>query len=307
MIRPLYPTDLLSYLFLSREELPNQAITRNSLLRKSPFSPVVFLEHWLHLRGRRHTLVSVEGGRPSSVVSVKRCAAPTVWQIDYLKADDEVRCIALLDRLSAVAAEWGVRKLFLRLPATTPLADGARRACFSCYTKDYLYRHVDEPRRSITAPPEPYQVRTRDRSDEHGLFKLYIAAVPLPVRTAEGMTLEEWQGSREQGSWLDERREFVLQGRGSLAGWLQITATKGKGCFNIVSHQLGEDGLGWLVNYALMFLDGKSPIYCVVPTFQGQLTGILESNGFEQVTECDTMLKEVALRVREAQAIPIRA
>ncbi|MCK4963610.1 MAG: hypothetical protein KAS54_00900, partial [Dehalococcoidia bacterium] len=67
MIRSLYPTDLLSYLFLSRRELPNQAIARNSLLRRSPFSPVVFLEHWLHLRGRRHTLVSVEGGRPSSV------------------------------------------------------------------------------------------------------------------------------------------------------------------------------------------------------------------------------------------------
>jgi hypothetical protein len=307
MIRPLYPTDVISYLFLSREELPNQAITRNSLLRKSPFSPVVYLEHWLHLSGRRHSLLSVEGGRLKSVVSVKRCAAPTVWQIDYLKADDEERCIALLDRLSIAAAEWGVRKLFLRLPAATPLADVARRAGFSCYSKDYLYRHVDEPKRSMTAPPEPYQVRTRESSDEYGLFKLYIAAVPVPVRTAEGMTLEEWQGSREQGSWLDERREFVLQGRDSLAGWLQITATKGKGCFNIVSHQLGEDGLGWLVNYALMFLDGKSPIYCVVPTFQVQLTGILESNGFEQVTECDTMLKEVALRVREAQAIPIRA
>lgn len=307
MIRALYPTDLLLYLFLSRDELPNQAIARNSLLRGSPFSPVVFLEHWLRLRGRRHTLISVEGGRPSSVVSVKRCAAPTAWQVDYLEVDDEEHCIDLLDRLSVVAAEWGVRKLFLRLPATTRLADGARRAGFSCYTKDYLYRYVDKPRHNIMAPPEPYQVRTRDRSDEHGLFKLYTASVPLPVRTAVGMTLKEWQGSREQGSWLDRRRELVLQGQGSLASWLQITVTKGGGYFNIVSHQLGEDGLEWLVNYALMFLDGKSPIYCVVPVFYGQLTGILESNGFERVMECDTMLKELALRVKEAQAIPIRA
>jgi len=307
MIRSLYPIDLLPFLFFSRQALPNQAIARDSLAKRSPFSPQVFLEHWLPSRGMRHTWVSGEGGRLSGVVSVRPCAAPTAWQVDYLQASDEEHCIALLDMVSAAAAKLEVRKLFLRLPTTSPLIDGARRTGFSCYARDYLYRCSGKRGQRITEAPEHYLLRAKSRSDEYGLFELYNAAVPLPVRTAEGMTLEEWQGSREQGSWLDERREFILQGRGSLAGWLQITATKGKGCFNIVSHQVGEDGLGWLVNYALMFLDGKSPIYCFVPAFQRQLSGILESNGFEQVTECDTMLREIALRVREAQAIPIRA
>ena len=316
MIRSLYPTDLLSFPFFSRQALPNQAIARDSLGQKSLFSPEVFLEHWLPLKGRRHTWVSGEGGRLSGVVSIKRCAAPTAWQVDYLQAGDEERCIALLDMVSAAAAKRGVRKLFLRLPTTSPLIDGARRAGFACYTKDYLYRYGGERGQRAAEAPEPYLLRPRTRGDEYGLFDLYNAAVPLPVRTAEGMTLEEWQESRDQGSWLEQRKEFVLLFRsppsplpkeGRLVGWLRVNAARGMGCFEIMFHQLEEDGLAWLVNYGLMSLDGRSPIFCVVSAFQGQLKGLLESLDFEQVAEYATSMKEIAIKVKEPQFVPMRA
>jgi len=316
MIRSLYPIDLLPFLFFSRQALPNQAIARDSLAKRSPFSPQVYLEHWLPSRGMRHTWVSGEGGRLSGVVSVRPCAAPTAWQVDYLQASDEEHCIALLDMVSAAAAKLEVRKLFLRLPTTSPLIDGARRAGFSCYTKDYLYRYGGEREQRAAEAPEPYLLRPKSRSDEYGLFNLYNAAVPLPVRTAEGMTLGEWQESRDQGSWLVQHKEFVLLLRshpspppneGSLVGWLRVNAARGTGCFDIMFHQLEEQGLEWLVNYGLMCLDGKSPIFCVVSAFQGRLKGLLEGSGFEQVAEYDALMTEFAVRVSEPEVVPMRA
>ncbi len=316
MIRSLYPIDLLPFLFFSRHALPNQAIARDNLAKRSPFSPQVFLEHWLPLRGMRHTWVSGEGGRLSGVVSVRPCAAPTVWQVDYLQAGDEEHCIALLDMVSTAAAKLEVRKLFLRLPTASPLIDGARGAGFSCYTKDYLYRYAGERGPRAAEAPEPYLLRPKSRSDEYGLFDLYNAAVPLPVRTAEGMTLKEWQESREQGSWMVQHKEFVLLFRshpsplpneGSLVGWLRVNAARGTGCFDIMFHQLEEERLECLVNYGLICLGGKSPIFCVVSAFQGQLKGLLESSGFEQVAEYATLMQEVAVRVSEPEVIPMRA
>lgn len=307
MIRSLYLIDLLPFLFFSRQALPNQAIARDSLAKRSPLSPQVYLEHWLPLRGMRHTWVSGEGGRLSGVVSVRPCAAPTAWQVDYLRAGDEEHCIALLDMVSAAAAKLEVRKLFLRLPTTSPLIDGARHAGFSCYNKDYLYRYGGEREQMAAEAPEPYLLRPRSRSDEYGLFDLYNTAVPLPVRTAEGMTLEEWQESRDQGSWLVQHKEFVLQKQGSLVGWLRVNAARGTGCFDIMFRQLQEERLAWLVNYGLICLDGKSPIFCVVSAFQGRLKGLLESSGFEQVAEYDALMTEFTVRVSEPEVAPIRA
>ena len=316
MIRSLYPIDLLPFLFFSRHALPNQAIAKDSLAKRSPFSPEVFLEHWLPLRGMRHTWVSGEGGRLSGVVSVRPCAAPTVWQVDYLQAGDEEHCIALLDMVSTAAAKREVRKLFLRLPTASPLIDGARRAGFSCYTKDYLYRYVGERGQRAAEAPEPYLLRPKSRSDEYGLFDLYNAAVPLPVRTAEGMTLEEWQESRDQGSWLVQHKEFVLLFRshpsplpneGSLVGWLRVNAARGTGCFDIMFHQLEEAGLEWLVNYGLMCLDGKSPIVCVAPASQERLLRLLEELEFEKVAQSTKMVKELAIRIEEPSLMPVQA
>ncbi len=307
MIRSLYPIDLLSLPFFSRRALPNEAITRDRLRRASLLSAEALFEHWLPLRGRRHTWVSLERGRILGVVSTKSCSGPTAWQIDYLQVNDEKRCLALLDKASAAGAEKGVKKIFLRLPSTSPLIDGARRAGFSCYTKDYLFRYGGEGGQGPAEVPRPYLLRPRSGADEYSLFNLYGVAVPLAVRSAEGMTLEEWQESRDRWSWLGRHREFVLEKQGSLVGWLRISVARGMGCFEILFQPRAQDELEWLVNYGLTCLDGKSPILCIVSAFQGQLRVLLERLEFEEVAEYSTLVREIALRVREPSFVPMRA
>lgn len=306
MIRPLYPTDLLSLLSFSRRMVPNQAIARDSLSKRSPLWPQAFLEHWMPLGTRRHTWVCLERGYIRGLVSTRSCSGPAAWQIDYLRADEEC-CVALLDGVSAAGAKQRVRKLFLRLPLDSPIIDGARRAGLSSYTTEHIYRYRGETGQRAAEAPEPYLLRPRAGGDEYMLFDLYNAALPLPVRTAEGMTLGEWQETRDRGFWLEQRREFVLQKQGSLVAWLRVNAARAVGSFNIMFHQLDEDGLEWLVNYGLMCLDGKSHIFCVASVFQERLLRLLEELEFDEVAQHTKLVKEIAIRIEEPSFMPVQA
>jgi len=305
MIRPLYPTDLLLLLFSSRRMLPNQAIARDSLSQRSPLSPQAFLEHWLPLSGRRHTWVCLERGQIRGLVSIRSCSGPTAWQIDYLQADEEL-CLALLDRVSAVAVKRGVRKLFLRLPSESPLIDGARRAGFSGYATDYLCRYRGVGGRRAAEAPGPYLLRPKASGDEHLLFGLCNAALPPTVLTAEGMTLKEWQETRDRGFWLERRREFVVEERGRLVAWLRVNSARGAGCFEIIFQQLDEGALEWLVNHSLMCLAGKSSIVCVAYASQEPLLRLLQKLGFEEITRSTKLVKVLAIRIEEPSFMPVQ-
>ena len=165
----------------------------------SPDSHQVILENWLPINGKRYTWICEEDGRIEGAASAKGDVASTVWQIDYLQVDDEERCVALLETAGADAAERGVRKLFLYLDSTGTLSDVIRRVGFTNYKKDYLYRYCGQRVRHAEAAPNSYRLRSRNPADDLGLFQLYNATTPMPVRTTEGLTLEEWRESVGHG------------------------------------------------------------------------------------------------------------
>jgi hypothetical protein len=306
MIRSFYPTDLLSFLSFSRQASPNQAIGHDSVGTINLFSPEVFIEQWLPLRGKRHTWISTEHDRFNGIVSVKSCTTPTTWRVDYLQADDEDRCVALLEMVNSAAATHSVRKLQLCLPITSPFINGARRAGFWSYVKCYLYRYSGDRVQRTPAPPEPYGFRPRARGDDYRLFNLYNDTVPATVRRAEGLTLEEWQGNREQISWPEQRKEFILYTQDNLIGWLRINASRGPGCFKIISREVEDDNLIWLIKYALTCLNNKSTLFCVVLDFQWQLKRLILDSGFEAIEEYDNLNREVAIRTTEPQLVPMQ-
>jgi len=122
------------------------------------------------------------------------------------------------------------------------------------------------------------------------------------VRAAEGLTVAEWQESRDRRSWLE--REFILQREESLAGWVRIGSAGGMGRFEAVFRPDEEEGLQHLVNWGLAHLDGRTALLCVVSEFQGQLKRLLEGLGFEEAAEYIAMVKELAVKVREPSLMP---
>jgi hypothetical protein len=121
------------------------------------------------------------------------------------------------------------------------------------------------------------------------------------------MTFEEWQASRDRGSWLQRNREFVWEKQGSLVGWLRICAAREMGCFEVMLHPSEGEGLEWLVNHALVSFNGKPPLFCIASAFQGQLRNLLSRLDFEEVAQYQALVKELALRVREPSFMPMQA
>lgn len=307
MIRAIYRTDALSFLFPSPLELPNEAISRDLPGRRNFFSPEIFLEHWVSLRGRRRTWVSDEGGRIGSLVSVKDGASPRFWHVDYLKASDHEHCYALLDFVGRAASKRGVRKIFLNLPLNSKVVEVARRAGFSSYNKCFIYRYKDRSMPHPGPPPSEYGIRKRWDGDDWGLYTLYNSAVSPAVRTAEGMTFDEWYGSLECSTWFEHRAEFVVHRGDVLVGWLRTSSTRDSGCFEVIFHQMEGNVLEWLVAYALDCLRDRSPVLCIASASQWQLKGILENSGFDNIAKFETLVRENAIRVEEPGFVPMQA
>jgi hypothetical protein len=306
MIRPLNRNTLFPLLF-SEHMPPNSATARDTLTDKGLNSPEVFSEHWIPLKGKRHTWISEENGHIDGLVSVKGSVPPIAWQVDYLQVEKGNVCIDLLDTASAAAAERGVRKLFLRLDYTCPLMSEARRAGFISYTKEYLYHYKGESGQISSAAPPPYTIRPRHRIDENGLFDLYKSAVPQQVRLAEGITLEEWLASMPQRPLLQQHKEFILQKGNSLLGWLRIDSAGRAGHFDLLYNQADDDILMSIVNYTLARLSRKQIKSCTVHSYQTRLKTLIESSKFEQAAEYATLVKEIAIKVREPSFMPMRA
>ena len=299
MIRLLYPTDLPILLQFNSGAPPNAVRTRDRLGERegSPFGVGELLRQWLPLGGRRHTWVSVRGLRIQSLLSMKSLSGPSCFEIDYLVVgDDEETSVDLLGRLGLSGGRLGIRKVFLRLPSDSPLAESARKASFAPYLAERLYRLEGGGRETAEGP---LFLRPGLDADEYKLFQLYSSLVPEPVRRAEGMTFREWQQSRERGG-----REFVHEENGSISGWVRILTQGSTGQFDIMAHPSEEENLEGMVGYGLASLRGKSPILCLVPEFQVGLGGTLYRMGFEEVGEYSIFVKELSAPIRQPSLAP---
>ncbi|MEE9401157.1 MAG: hypothetical protein V3V32_03975, partial [Dehalococcoidia bacterium] len=241
-------------------------------------------------------------GLIQGLVCLRSCRGPSAWEVEslLLAPGHEECCLGLLERVGSAGGEIGAGRLFLRIESNSRTVDMARQAGFSQHLTEFLYRLGEEPR--VEPPEPPVVLRPKLSADEYGLFRLYSATVPLRVRSVEGMTFEEWHQSRDRVAV----RELVFENGGEITVLLRIRPEGMAGQFDIVT-DLGSTELGRLVDYCLSVLSGRNPVYCLVPEFQQQLRSILEERGFRQVAEYCCLSKQLVVRVREPQLVPLSA
>ena len=304
MIRPLQLTDVAVLLLFLGKSPVNEARTRDRFIYREKQSLSVFtlVKDCLISRNKRHSLVYAHRGSIQGLACLRRCAGPSVWEIEHLLSvpGREECCIDLLERLGLAIDEIVVERVFLRIDSDCYLVDMARQAGFSHYLTESLYRWEG------AYQSEPLEVspglRPGSSDDEYGMFRLYSAAVPVGVRSVEGMTFQEWCQSRDRTI----HGESVLENAGEISAWLRTRTEGAAGQFDIVT-TLGATDLGRLVNNSISLLRGKHPIYCLVPEFQQHLRDIIEEQGFRQVAEYACFSKQLAVRVRDPQLVPIQA
>jgi hypothetical protein len=112
----------------------------------------------------------------------------------------------------------GAERAFIRLDAASPLTRIARDAGFFPYQPQVLLQRNGKPGAAATE----VAWRVRDKQDLHGIFQLYLHAVPANVRAIEGVTFKEWQAALEP--WGGRITDLVLEEDGAITAWARTMA-----------------------------------------------------------------------------------
>ncbi len=305
MIRTFLPTDLLVILF-QNGLLADAAKTKDGIgkKRRRSLSLAALSLRWLTPRERRRTWVWTEGISFRGLASGRNRSLSSAWEVDHLMLNEQDAncCSSLLERLSIAGGELGVEKIFLRLPAESPLLTAADEAGFSPYVAERLYSREKQPGEAVGHRPSAVPFPRRKRvGDDYRLFELYEKCVPAAVRRVEGMTFSEWQATRERGMGT----EWLFENGDNLVGWLGIKSSRRVGQFAILANS--EDELAMIMEYGLLFLGNCRRLFCLVPEFEWKLFTLLQEQGFKEIARYATLAKEPIGREKRPCLVPASA
>lgn len=306
VVRPFLPIDLIAILFQGRW-LSNRAKTKDNIGREEArfLALATLLGQWLNPQVRGYLWVWANGLRIRGIASARNRSSSYAWEIDrlLLNEQDGECCCSLLESMSVAGEKLGVEKVFLRLPAESPLVDAARGAGFIPYVTEFLYGWE---RGKVAGYGESTScsmrsMRRKQERDDYRLFELYEACIPAPIRRVEGMTYKEWQETKDKSA----RKELVFEKEGRLIGWLRVVTSGDIGQFEVMATD--REKLEQMVEYGLMALDGCRYLFCLAPEFQGELTRLLQGYGFGEVKRYSALIKELTVRSQEPCFVPLGA
>ncbi len=289
------PTDLVALVSFDGRVYPNEAKPwdRLGLTERRPHPLETALEQWFSFATGKHTWVSVRGATIRGLISARRRAKRSVWEVEVLINADEDKgvCLSLLTRMLAGVGKLGAERVFLRLSEDSALVDVTRQAGFFPYCRQTLYAAegldpVDDPGVSL---------RPRAKGDAFGIFQLYGHAAPARVRAAEGATFREWQAALEP--WHGHPVELVLEEDGVITGWLRLLPAQ-PGRFLMIGRSQfhGQDAL---VRAAAARLHGCRSLLCLVPDYDTALARALSRLGFHPAGRYLSLAKRLVKPAQE--------
>jgi hypothetical protein len=235
------------------------------------------IEQWFSFVTGRHTWVSVRGATIRGLISARRRAKRSAWEVDALidVDEDEGVALSLFSRMIGGITKQRAERVFLRLDSRSHIADTARKAGFFPYSRETLYRLDAVP----SVEPVAVPFRSREKSDLMGMFQLYSHSVPANVRAIEGTTFREWQAAQE--SWGGSTKDLLLEEDGIITAWLRFM-TGQTGRFSLIAQSLHftPDAL---VENALTNLSGSHRVLCLVPEYNGSWAASLQARAFQPV------------------------
>jgi hypothetical protein len=280
----------------------------------------------------RLALARWQGTRLSGLVSSRTRSGPRVWEVDglYLAAldspamngngrggsdkPDQVKAdaLAMLEDLFQAVGERAGERIFLRLPANSTAQALARRSGFMVACNETLVEGPSfVPRNGgdndTIDNATVSGLRSRLPSDNYGVFQLYCASVPVRVRQAMGLTLDQWQDGREvsaRGVTPTRPREWVAEEAGRIVGWVRLSGRGKSVGAEVMAHPDHPDLLFRLVDFA----SRRYPrLRWLIPEYQAPVGDRLTARGGRTVAEYTMMVKMVAVPAPQYGMAPVEA
>ena len=300
----------------SRESLSGARLPRITRLYKQTFSQ----------RPDRITLACWRGIRLGGLVSARRRLGRRVWEVDYLylpalentpdhhhspQTDEhESTNLGLLEHLVQAIGQRQGERIFLRAPFQESLICLARQAgFFPVFEESLMARPVTTEHRGQTAVRDqqsavsgPWSVDPIKGQDDHSLFQLFCAATPSTVRSALGVTFDQWKDAREPSS--HRRKELAARMDDKIVGWLSLQSRRNMLEGEVMVHPDQPDLLIQLIDLALS--KGSAQRW-LVPDYQEVVNNLLLRHGFHQTARYTLLAKTVAARVSRHGMVPVEA
>jgi hypothetical protein len=273
--RPL-PTDLIALVSFDGRVYPNEAKPLDQLGLDERAHPLeTALEQWFSFATGKHTWVNVRGATIRGLISARRRAKPSAWEVEAIIDADEDKGIALtlFSRMVADITKRRAERIFLRLDAESSVFKTAREAGFFPYAKETLFQRKGKVAIDLHHIP----LRPRIKSDLFGIFQLYGNSAPANVRAIEGATFREWQAAQE--TWGGRPTELLLEEDGIISAWVRL-ATGRVGRFSIMTAS-SRVGIDELVRACLARLSQSRRIQALVRDDNLGLVRSLLDAGFE--------------------------
>ena len=288
------PTDIVALVSFDGRIYPNEAKPLDRLGLNERAHPLEnALEQWFSFATGKQTWVSVRGATIRGLLSARRRAKRSAWEVEVLidAADDEGVVLSLFARMKTGILKQGAERVFLRLDADSHLLDCARKAGFFPYCRETLYQ-LNDPR-GQTAPDSG--LRPREKNELFGVYQLYSHAVPANVRSIEGATFREWQAAQER--WGSRPADYLLEEDGVVHAWLRL-ATGQIGRLYALA-QAGDDSLSAALDFGLARLSHSESVLALVPEYNVQLAAALTDRGFQPVSSYTLLANRLAKPAEE--------
>jgi hypothetical protein len=313
MIRAMTPPDALALSF-SRRRGEWQAFTASTWPRTPPESErpgamTFFRQALLPSPRVGHVGVVARDSEVTGFVILRPRASGLVWDIVQLYAtskDDAVE-LARWARDRALASLG--RRVMLDTPDSGAGPVMARQAGFEQYAEGTTFTIA--PGFSRVAD-DALPARPRLRADEVGLFQLYSATVPAPVRVAEAMTQEEWAALYPgRKLWtpaiLGNTQDYVWEMGSKVAGWMRVTYGQRSQALDLLIHPMYDAYAERMIRYALTQMSAKVPVVSDVREYQGGVCAALERVGFQPGPRYQAWYRALASRVPEPGLAALQA
>ncbi|MBI2871588.1 MAG: hypothetical protein HYY00_00165 [Chloroflexi bacterium] len=302
MIRTLRLSDLPGQVLTGGPKGPDLVCTR-----RGPPSGVgrLFLAHLvrdgLAPNRRLHALALVAGLRLLAVATVQRRSGPRAWELTHLRVSQEAwdSCSELLEHCSAYAATQGAERLFLRLREDSPLTAVAHRSGFFSSVAEVVYEGQGI---ASSAAPAQGELRPRAPGDDHAIFRLYNATTPPQVRSAYGLTLEQWRDAQEP---LVERPcECVWEHEGKVVALARMSRRGRAATVEALVHPETPWAAPALTDFVRRKAGPKGVVVWPTPEYQTSVSTLLKKNGFRETARLLVLVKSMTERVRETLLVP---
>ena len=294
---------------------PNLACPREISAGWGVLRPAALWREALAQPRDRITLVSWDGMRPRGLVSARVRAGRRVWEVDRLYLADvrypvdewtqydpaEAAPLQLLERLIEEAGTRQAERVFLRLPADSPVVTVARRTgLFTCYEESLLERPHRGVHHNGAAALEGLRVRLPE--DDYPLFQLFSGATPQQARVALGLTFDQWRDARETHG--RRRCDWVTERNGRLTGWLVLWSCDGEETAEVLAHPDYPESLSALVQLAMA---RRGTTRWWVPGYQEMTKSLLLHQGFQETARYFMLIKTLTVRALSHGMAPVEA